>query len=71
MMAVALDRLPTFTPAFDDTRDNVRSNSSSPSTSLSHVKRIKAAARLLPGEKVTGTCLEEKSTSPPATILNQ
>lgn len=71
MVAVALDGLPTVTPPFDDTKDNVRSNCSLPSTTLSHVKLINAAAWLLPGEKEAMTCLEEKSTSPPAILLNQ
>ena len=68
-MAVAVERLPTFTPLDGDNMDNVRTNSSLFSTSLSHTKVIKAVARLLPGVKKTGTCLEAKST-PPIIILH-
>ena len=68
-MPVAVERLPTFTPLVGDTMDNVRTNSSLFSTSLSQSKVIKAVARLLPGVKKAITCLEAKST-PPTIILH-
>lgn len=56
------------TPVVDDIMDNVRSNCSLLSTSLSHTKLIKAVARLLPGSNDAKACLEKKSTPPP--VLN-
>ena len=58
IMAVAVERLPTFTPLVGDSMDNVRTNSSLFSTTLSHSKVIRAVARLLPGVKKAVTCLE-------------
>lgn len=58
IMPVAVERSPAFTPLVGDNMDNVRINSSLFSTTLSHIKVIRAVARLLPGVKKALTCLE-------------